>query len=336
MPGRESAGLRAVLWGITIVVLLGVAAWFVPVNYVAFAPGMTGNLARMVRVANGRRFQSGRLLMVAISVIPLNALLYAYTRLNPVYAVWPRSAVLPDMNFQQYIQLNYAMMDQSQSIAAVEGERLAGLKARIIPETGAVVAGILKGGSAAGHLHIGDRLVKVGSYTVNPYSLRQVMGHFRVGETVPFTLYRKGQRLVVRLRLGRLSGDPDPAIGVVVAQAVRYVIPRPVHFLTSNIGGPSAGMMFSLEIYQQITGRNLARGRIVAGTGEILPGGQVGPIGGVGQKVVTVAEAGARIFLCPASNYAAAESMAQRLGLHIHIYPVKTLGQALSDLEASS
>jgi PDZ domain-containing protein len=92
-------------------------------------------------------------------------------------------------------------------------------------------------------------------------------------------------------------------------------------------------MMFALEIYDQITGANLAHGQTVAGTGEIFPNGKVAPIGGVAQKVVTVYRAGARVFLCPVLNYPKAAAMAKKLGYHMKIYPVATLSQALHDVE---
>jgi PDZ domain-containing protein len=328
--------LRTLLWVIAVVALAAVVAWFIPTGYVAYVPGTTGNLARMVHVEGGKRVNHGKLLMVAIGILPLNGLLYAVMRFNPVYEVLPRSYVLPDMNFQQFIALNYAMMDQSQALAAVEGEDLAGLPARVETLPGVMVAGLLRGGSAAGRLKLGDRIVAVGPYAVGMANLRTVMRRFHFGETVNFTVMRGRERLLVPLKLGHLAGDPAPAVGVVIAPAVHYVIPRPVRFITSNIGGPSAGMMFALEIYQQVTGHNLARGRVVAGTGEILPGGQIGAIGGVAQKVVTVADAGARVFLCPIANYAKAERTARLLNLNVRILPVRTLKQALSDLEGPS
>ena len=73
----------------------------------------------------------------------------------------------------------------------------------------------------------------------------------------------------------------------------------PIRFSTAGIGGPSAGLMFSLAIYTQIADPGLRNGRIVAGTGTIDRDGNVGDIGGIDKKVVASAREGAAIFLCP-------------------------------------
>lgn len=316
--------------------VMAVIAWFVPTNYVVFAPGLTGNLAQMVKVQGKRAPATGRLLMVAISVMRANALMYGLARVDPTYELYQTNQVLPDMTMNQYVQFNYALMDQSQQAAQVAGEHAAGLPASAVVLPGVTVAGLLKNGAALHHLKVGDRIVKVGSQAVNIYNLRTVMMHYHVGEIVPFTVVRGHETLVIPLKLQRIPGDPAPAIGVAVGQAVRYTIPTPVQFNSQNIGGPSAGMMFALEIYEQITGKNLAGHRIVAGTGEITPGGTVLQIGGVGQKVITVHEAGATVFLCPAGNYQKALAMAKSRHYHLKIYPVKTLQQAIADLAQSS
>ena len=71
---------------------------------------------------------------------------------------------------------------------------------------------------------------------------------------------------------------------------------------TEEIGGPSAGFMFSLEIYNQLTKEDLTKGYEIAGTGTISPDGTVGRIGGIEQKIIAADKAGADIFLAPNEN----------------------------------
>ena len=73
-----------------------------------------------------------------------------------------------------------------------------------------------------------------------------------------------------------------------------------------QVGGPSAGAMFALAIYDRLTPGSLTGGRVVAGTGEIAPDGTVGPIGGIRQKIAGAADDGAKVFLVPAANCAEA------------------------------
>ena len=74
--------------------------------------------------------------------------------------------------------------------------------------------------------------------------------------------------------------------------------------INDDIGGPSAGLMFSLAIYDTLTPGSLTGGQVVAGTGTIDDGGQVGPIGGIQQKIAGAREAGAQLFLVPPDNCA--------------------------------
>lgn len=337
MANQTGRWWRWGLWTIAgLAVLLGIS-WVIPTADIVFAPGITGNLSQMVHVRGAKAPAPGRLLMVAIDVSPANVLLWALAHVDNAYRLYPSQDVLPPgMSLNQYVQFNYALMDQSQQDAMVAGERMAGVPAKVMDEPGLLIAGILRHGSAVGHLQVGDRLVSVNGVSLSMSNFRQVLGRFHEGERVTFGFVRDGVLHHVRLPLQRVPDDPVPGIGVVVTQGVRFVIPRPVTINAGDIGGPSAGMMFALEIYEQLTGHNLAAGRVVAGTGEITPNGHVLQIGGVAQKVITVYRAGARVFLCPAQNFAAAVAMARSRGYHLKIYPVTTLAQAVHDLASSS
>jgi Lon-like protease len=110
-----------------------------------------------------------------------------------------------------------------------------------------------------------------------------------------------------------------------------FRFPFNVKIMVGNIGGPSAGLMFALGIIDKLTPLNLTGGKFIAGTGEITPGGQVQPIGGIQQKMVGARDAGATIFLTPAANCADTKG-AVPAGLRL--VKVSTLAQAVSYLEA--
>ena len=100
---------------------------------------------------------------------------------------------------------------------------------------------------------------------------------------------------------------------------------------SSDLGGPSAGMMFALGIIDKLTPMNLTGGRFIAGTGEITPSGQVQAIGGIQQKMVGARNAGATIFLAPASN---CSDVRGAVPAGLRVVKVSTLNQAVTDLEA--
>ena len=97
-----------------------------------------------------------------------------------------------------------------------------------------------------------------------------------------------------------------------------------------DIGGPSAGMMFALGIIDKLTGLNLTGGRFIAGTGEITQSGQVEPIGGIQQKMVGARDAGATVFLTPASN---CSDTTGAVPAGLRLVKVSTLSQAVTYLE---
>jgi PDZ domain-containing protein len=89
-------------------------------------------------------------------------------------------------------------------------------------------------------------------------------------------------------------------VGVVLRE--KFTFPVTVKISVGDVGGPSAGLMFSLGIYDKLTPQELTGGRFIAGTGTITPEGQVGPIGGIQQKMVAARAAGATVFLTPTQN----------------------------------
>ena len=98
-----------------------------------------------------------------------------------------------------------------------------------------------------------------------------------------------------------------------------------------NIGGPSAGMMFTLEIIDSLTEEDITHGRRIAGTGTIDADGNVGAIGGMKQKTYGAIDAGAEYLLVPAGNYDEAVAAA---GDDISVVRVETLDDAMTFLNS--
>ena len=118
-------------------------------------------------------------------------------------------------------------------------------------------------------------------------------------------------------------------LGVETQTLIRPVLPFHVSVDAGNIGGPSAGLAFTLAILDSLSSGNLTGGHRVAATGTISPDGAVGPVGGVREKTVAVQRAGAQVFFVPTAEYADARSMA---GPGLQVVPVANLAQVLSVL----
>ncbi len=143
-------------------------------------------------------------------------------------------------------------------------------------------------------------------------------------------------------KIVKVKGTNKPGIGI---QLVEHVVVKTKPKLKINagkIGGPSAGLMFTLESYEVFTKQNLSKGHKIAGTGTISPTGKVGIIGGVDKKVVAASREGAEVFFAPTdstsvkkseTNYAVAKRTAKKIHTKMKIVPVSTFDDALNYLK---
>jgi PDZ domain-containing protein len=133
-----------------------------------------------------------------------------------------------------------------------------------------------------------------------------------------------GVRQDVEVAPGPMPGYDHPIIGIVAVDN----FPFPVTIDSGGIGGPSAGLMWTLGLTDVLTPGDLTGGRTIAGTGTIDLEGKVGPIGGIEEKVAAAERAGAVLFFAPMDNAAAA----MRVAGDMVIVPVQTYQQALDYL----
>jgi PDZ domain-containing protein len=184
-----------------------------------------------------------------------------------------------------------------------------------------------KGFPAYGVLKAGDVINSVdGQKVTGQGSLTKLIVAHPAGSTLTLGITRAGQNLQVQV--GTRQSGGHPVMGVEIQE--HYKFPFPITISVGDIGGPSAGMMFALGIIDKLTRLNLTGGKFIAGTGEITASGQVQPIGGIQQKMVGARNAGATVFLTPASNCADTKG-AVPAGLRL--VKVSTLTQAVDYLE---
>jgi len=227
-------------------------------------------------------------------------------------------------------QLNAQLIEESKSIAAVVALRSAGYDVAAGGQ-GATVQAVLDSSPAAGILRPGDAIVAVDAQpTSTAIDVVAAVRAHRVGETVSLTLAREGQDQTVVVGTRDAPDEPGrPAIGVIIATRFMHVdLPFPIEIDTDNIGGASAGLMFSLGILDAITPGTLTGGHFVAGTGTISVDGSVGPIGGAGLKVLAAQEAQAEVFFVPTLNV---DEARQRAG-SIQVVAVDGIDDAINYL----
>jgi PDZ domain-containing protein len=165
-----------------------------------------------------------------------------------------------------------------------------------------------------------------GTPTPTEASLHAALGRVEPGAVVKLRVRRGGRTLTVPIRT--VDDQGRALVGFVPGQSAKFKLPIKVAIDTRGIGGPSAGLAFTLEVMQKL-GRNVLHGHKVAATGEMELNGTVAPIGGVKQKTYGVRQAGADVFLVPAGQNA---RDARRYAGPLRIIPVRSLDQALHDL----
>ncbi len=328
--------IRAPLAGLLILSMLGVTFSLVPTNNGLEAPGIAVPVEPMVEVPPQHRYPStgAFFLTTVIPQTPITAGEWVVGQLSPaVKIVPPEQIVPPGTTAQALAQQEYQMLDESETTAIVEGLRLAGYDATIEGK-GARVVSILPDSPAKGVLQAGDVIVGLNGQPIRTTSdLTNQLVAQDAHAAVPLQIERDGHKMDVAVPLMPPSkpGQP-PRIGILVESAGFSVqLPFPVEIVPQKIsGGPSAGLMFTLTVYNMVTPEDLTGGRKIAGTGTISLDGTVGPIGGVQQKVAGAEIAGAEYFLSPPENYEDARAVAR----HIQVVKVDTAEQAIQFLRS--
>ncbi len=193
------------------------------------------------------------------------------------------------------------------------------------------IASVSEGGPSVGKLKPGDAIDAVDRTPVaNVEQFTALLKKTKPGQAVTIDYRRKNEPAgVAQITLGTNKDRDYGFLGVAVLDAPWA--PFSVSFNLANIGGPSAGLMFSLALVDKLTTGDLAGSTFVAGTGTISVDGKVGPIGGITHKMAAARAAGATVFLVPAKNCYEAVS---QIPSGLKLVKVETLGSAVDALHA--
>jgi PDZ domain-containing protein len=338
-PPRLRAAAAALAWagtGALLGALLLASASILPRLEGLYSPGPAVSVEPMVDVPVGRRTAaSGELLLTTVvAQTPVTLGQWLYAQFSPAFALVPPERVVPrDVTPRELVQQNLSMLEESEATAIVVGMRLAGEQAELV-STAVAVSSVAPESPSAGLLLPGDIIVSVdGEPTPRAEILRDALGRHQAGDSVRLALLRDGQPVNVEARLMAPAEPGGPArIGVTLQPVGLDVdLAFPVSITTQKIvGGPSAGLMFTLAVYDVLTPDDLTKGWRIAGTGTIALDGTVGPIGGIAQKVAGAEWAGAQYFIVPREH----EQDARRAARTITLIPVSTAQEAIAALRA--
>ncbi|MDO9397409.1 MAG: S16 family serine protease [Herbiconiux sp.] len=342
-PRRPSRRVRTGWTVLLLALVLGLVMSFLPAPYVIEQPGPVfdtlgtqesdGEDVPLISIDGAETYPTaGTLDMLTVSVRgtresrPSWADIFASwfdasKAAIPIDEVYP-----PSVTTEQRNEQNATLMvnSQQEAVAAALTEQGIAFTSHV------TVAAVDPDGPAAGVLETGDILLDVnGSTFADVDGLRAVVAENGTDRPAQVHLQRAdGSDATVEVTPTLSESTDAPALGI--AAGYGYDFPFDVEIKLDDVGGPSAGMMFALGIIDKLTPGELNGGQNVAGTGTIDAAGEVGPIGGIRQKLFGARDAGASYFLAPASN---CDEVVGHVPDGIQVFAVSTLSDSMTALE---
>ena len=317
--------------GVVLFVTIGVIAGLAITVYLpwyAVGPGPARAVQPLIRFEDRTRYESqGSFVMTSVRYTRLTGFDMLLAWLDPDRAVVARSVLYPDgENAQVQHERSISQMDSSKlDASAVVLRTLEGY-----PKDhgeGVLVESVVPGCAADGELFPGDRILSIDGEPVDGYrDASRAIEAAPSGSTLTFDLSVDGDPETVDLVREPCGDSPDPLVGVRMINS----FPFDVSISSGEIGGPSAGLMWALGLYDLLTTGDLTDGRTIAGTGQIALDGTVIPIAGIEGKLSAAADAGASVFLVPQGNLNAARASG---GHGLELVPVATFDDALAYLQ---
>ena len=344
VSGGRSRGNR-IGWAMLSAALVGTLAFtLVPAPYVIEEPGPVFNTLGSVKIGQksvplidipGQKTfpTSGSLDMLTVNVFgsredPPSWFDVAQAYLDSSKAVLPVDEIYPPgvTEKQSNEQADVDMQNSQQDAIAAALSRLG----YVLP-TSLTVGAVDASSPSDGVLIKGDKILTVGGQIASTVpGLRAIVKSNGTATPLSIVVNRGGVQKTVAVK-PVLSEDDEPEPIVGIFPAIVYTYPFKVKIQLDDVGGPSAGQLFALGIIDKLTPGFLTGGAKVAGTGTIDGAGQIGPIGGIRQKLYGARSAGATWFLAPLAN---CDEVTGHIPDGIRVLAVRTLDDSLKALKA--
>ena len=248
----------------------------------------------------------GNLYQLTVRRDEANYFVYAWARLNSQIDLYPREVILPDgVTPQELSEISIQNMVTSENVAIAVA--LDSLDYEIESEgDGVLVVGLLDDSPVKDKLIKNDLIISINNELVRSASeFISMLRTYEIGDIVNIGLIRNEQELTIQTKLiEHVEYENEPMVGFLASTPnQQFIFPFEVDIKTGNVGGPSAGMMMALNVYNLLTEDDITNGKKIAGTGTIEIDGSIGPVGGVKQKVIAAKRANAGLILVPTANY---------------------------------
>ena len=252
----------------------------------------------------------GNLYQLTVRRDEANALIYAWSLINDSYDLYPREEILPDgVTPKELSEISIQNMRTSENVAIAVALKNVGYEISSKGD-GVSVVGLLDDSPVKEKLKKGDLLNSINNKEINSTTeFIATLRTYSIGETVSIGLLREvdgelKQMFVETTLIEHVEYEGEPMVGFLATTVnERFDFPFEIDIKTGNVGGPSAGLMMALNVYNNLIPEDITNSMIVAGTGTIEIDGSVGPVGGIKQKIIAAKRAGAELILVPVANF---------------------------------
>ena len=320
---RKRSLLLWISFGVVAVIAL-LAAW-IPLPRYSVGPGPASEVVPLISVRGRPTYDSGTLISTTVSYEQLTGILAVLAWIDPDKRVVGQDDVYPGGG--------PVALEQERSLSQMDTSKIAATSAVLSTLTrypgvhgeGALVETVFPECPAEGKLFVGDLIESIDGTPIDDVEdASEAIAAAAPGDPVTFHVSAGGSEHDVILARGRCPDSDRPLLGINLVND----FPFDVEIASGDVGGPSAGLMWGLGLYDLLTPGDLTDGRLVAGTGEMLADGTVGSIGEVADKVVAARNAGAEVFVLPEDNLEEAETADRG---DMELIPVGSFAEALTE-----
>ena len=252
----------------------------------------------------------GNLFQLTVRRDEANALVYLWSYFDNSFDLYPREVILPKgVTPKELSEISIQNMKTSENVAIAVA--LKNLNYDIDSKgDGVLVVGILDNSPVKDKLLKGDLLTSINNEQIFSASeFIATLRKYNIGETVVIGLTREidGKEKAISIStdlIEHIEYENEPMVGFLATTVnERFDFPFEIDIKTGNVGGPSAGLMMALNVYNNLIPDDITNSLIIAGTGTIEIDGSVGPVGGIKQKVIAAKRAGSQLILVPTANF---------------------------------
>ena len=313
---------------ITILIISILPFGVIKTDYYFMSPGPPYQWDIEIVGANSYEFE-GNLYQLTVRRDEANYFTYFWAKVDNSVDLYSREVILPKgVTPEQLSQISMQNMRTSENVAIAVA--LSSLNFEIETKgDGVLVVGILDDSPVAGKLLQEELITSINNEVVESITeFIALLRTYEIGDIVSIGFIRNNVENTIQTTLiEHIDYENEPMVGFLASTPnERFVFPIDVDIDTGNVGGPSAGLMMALNVYNALTEDDMTKGIKVAGTGTIEIDGSVGPVGGVKQKVISAKNAGSSLILVPTANFKDVESYIDE---ETTIIAVDTFNQAL-------